>query len=493
MKNRRDIVEYILKLEEEFPVNSWKHNDIFLWPYLRIGLFRELIRQVESEKDTNLTHAKENTRPAESKHLIKRIFDKFSSFLQYFFWSCKLKKRNVLFVGADSHRVDQNGKRYNRFFDTLTDLNNLKNNYWFLEYGDTVHANIQTEENVIFLNKQFLIFLGLERIKKLFTLKKDEHIFSLKDYDAFLNKLKQNPLLSRFCLTHSEESLRKNYAIKWSNYYKFYQFLLSKIRPDKILTLCYYDFTVMPLITVANKMGILVVEMQHGPQAELHLAYGNWNKVPDQGYQTMPRLFWCWDKQSKMVIDKWAVSHARYKAIVGGHPWINFWKSKNVTYNHSGFILYSLQPDPLSISQLFPPSLIEFIKNEKYVWFLRLHPRQIEKKEELEHFLLKNEVMDLVNINDATSDPLPQLLNSCLFHVTHFSGSAIEANLFKKYNVFLNQLGEDYYPNFINNNEASFINPYISDFRSKLFEVIEKCQHYPSVNEAGLSKNYSTN
>ncbi|MBC8883212.1 hypothetical protein H9X57_06700 [Flavobacterium piscinae] len=117
-----------------------------------------------------------------------------------------------------------------------------------------------------------------------------------------------------------------------------------------------------------------------------------------------------------------------YSVKVIGNPWIEYWKAKEVNYKHKNYILYSLQPNPLTIIQLFPESVLSFIKNNPYKWFVRLHPRQLNEIDKIKSFLASKGVLDLVNLDDATSDPLPLLLSKATLHVTHFSGTIIEAS-----------------------------------------------------------------
>ena len=46
MQNRSDIKEFILLIERDFSVNSWKINSTHLWPILRIHLFFYLINKI---------------------------------------------------------------------------------------------------------------------------------------------------------------------------------------------------------------------------------------------------------------------------------------------------------------------------------------------------------------------------------------------------------------------------------------------------------------
>ena len=470
-KTRKDIVEYILKLENNFPINTWTYNGIHLWPNLKIRLFLELIHLVESSNDKVQGAISENRITISDSKGKSGVVDKVKSVIAFILWKKKLKEKEFLFVGSDAHRVNYNGMRFNRFFDPLIADYALESRNYLLEYGNKIESNITNKPNIFFLKDVFHSYLSYQSVKKKIS-KSEEDVFAMDSYDEFISELKKNSFLEKFANKYSKVNIQKIYSIAWNNYYQFYKLMLEKIKPSKIFILCYYDFTVMPLVAAANKLGISTVEMQHGPQSEMHLAYGNWQNIPKMGYDVMPRTYWCWDEQSKKNVDGWTSKNSLYKSYVGGNPWIDFWKNKKETYKKNQFILYSLQPNPLSIEQLFPPAVVQFIKTNSFVWFLRLHPRQFDQKNDIEAFLKLNYIYGLVNIDDATNDPLPLLLSNCLLHITHFSGSAIEANLFKKHNIFFNQIGVDYYPEFISKNEATYINPNDSGFEQKMLRLL---------------------
>ena len=107
-KNREDIKNYILKIEQQFPVDSWKVNHLAIWPILRIKLFFYLIDVIESEKKPQSKTKKKSTFFQRFKIELKKI----NSIRYYFFWFRKLPLKKYLFVGADAHRVNFKSKRY---------------------------------------------------------------------------------------------------------------------------------------------------------------------------------------------------------------------------------------------------------------------------------------------------------------------------------------------------------------------------------------------
>ena len=117
MKNREDIKNYILSIEQQFPVDSWKVNHLAIWPILRIKLFFYLINVVEAGNKVQIKKVKKLSIPQKLKAKLKKL----DSVVHYFFWLRKLPSKKYLFVGADAHRVNFKSKRFNRYFDILID------------------------------------------------------------------------------------------------------------------------------------------------------------------------------------------------------------------------------------------------------------------------------------------------------------------------------------------------------------------------------------
>jgi len=54
LSNRSDIVQFILKLEKDFQVNTWKVNQVHLWPKIRLLLYFHLVFHIESNEKSKI-------------------------------------------------------------------------------------------------------------------------------------------------------------------------------------------------------------------------------------------------------------------------------------------------------------------------------------------------------------------------------------------------------------------------------------------------------
>jgi len=470
INSREDIRDFIVSIEDKFPVNLWKVNGICIWPILRIRLYFYLMLEIEGKKKeapkktTNNKISFFKKTPYKVKRQIQKIHGVFK---EYFLWKQNLPQKEFLFLGANGHRVNHKGKRYNRYFDVLIEQYELKDESLFFEYDSSTICNQYHKDLLFKFNKALIAF------KYFFSFKFKKVSFNNEGYNLFLDYLLDNELTKDFAISNSEENICYWAQMQLVPKVQFFKKVLQKIQPKKVLILCYYSDDVMALVAAANKLGIETIEMQHGPQTSIHLAYGSWTTVPEKGYDMLPRTYWCWDSYSKNVLDEWVKASPLYNSRVIGNPWVDYWKNKEENYPNSNYILYTLQPNPLTLDQLFDNKLIDFIKEQPYIWFIRLHPRQLEELNSIRLLLENKGVLHKVNIDNATNDALPQLLANAKIHITHFSGTAIESSFFGKKTILLNPIGLTSFPNLIAANKAVYLNMKDIDFHQKMIEILE--------------------
>jgi len=93
-----------------------------------------------------------------------------------------------------------------------------------------------------------------------------------------------------------------------------------------------------------------------------------------------------------------------------------------------------------------------------------LHPRQLDEMEAIVSLFKKENLLNKVNIIEATEDPLPQLLANARLHITHSSGTAIEAVYFGLKTVLINEIGHTSFPELLEKQQAVYINYLSEDF-----------------------------
>lgn len=470
-KTRDNIRDFIVSIENKFPVDTWKIDNTHIWPLIRIQLFSHLINNNYSNKE-KITTSTKSIKKSKFKVYLSRIKSGVKTILCFYNdnyqWFRKLNEKKYLFLGADSHRVNYKNKRYNRYFDTWIDTYNLKDKSNFIEYDRKPISEQYNSEIIVNYHNAFQNYKAINS----FFSKKNKNTLIDENYEDFKDFLIEKGLgsfVNTFLIKNIENRFSTHYQLKID----FFSKVLTIIKPKKIFILCYYSTDMMALTVAANKLNIETIEMQHGPLADLHLAYGSWTKIPKEGYDMLPRTYWCWDENSRKIVNNLSEKSKIYSSEVIGNPWVNYWMKNNIKYKFYNFILFSVQPlVDNSFSNLIPNQLIEIIKETNYLWFIRLHPRQNISINDFKAFFNKKGIIDKINLIEATNDPLPLILKNTRLHITQTSGVTLEANYFNVQTILIDKLGAKYYSELTNSKKALYIDKNSTNFKQDLLNII---------------------
>ncbi|WP_187240734.1 hypothetical protein [Mesonia sp. HuA40] len=335
----------------------------------------------------------------------------------------------------------------------------------YFEYGIEKDLADYRYKNIRFHEPQF------NKLKIYVKLKSKKYKIHLNQYEDFILFLKGSNITKDFADKNSKKQFKHWVNSIFIPKYIFSKIVLNRIKAKQIHFLCYYSEFNYALIAAAKKLNIKTVEMQHGPQTSIHLAYGSWSRVPKNGYSTLPQEFWSWDKISANVIKCWIKNNEHHKVRVVGHPWVDYWRIDN--FQDKRFILYSLQPNPPSFEELFSKPILNLITQTKEPWLIRLHPRQLDSYDKIEELLRKNKIYTKSNLYIASHEPLPELLKKTKLHLTHFSGTTIEAAMFDVQTVLLHKIGLKSFPELIAQNKAFFLDSSEPNFHHQFISILK--------------------
>lgn len=464
--NQEDIKQLIIDLEQEWPVDKWNVNGIDIWPYVRIKIYIHFLNKLFSTSTEDNLRNKDGVKKYTLLKYFRKSMKLISAFYNLIFFFLKLKNKKIIFFGAHYHRILHKGEYFNRFYDSMIDSHDLKKDVYMIEYRKVYDSNYNNKA-IINLDK----FLGSYKLI-MSLLNKSNHqksIFNLEGYNGFYEALNIRTL-----------SIDKESLLKWSEKINilqgFYKRLYKKVKPKKIIFLGYYGLDdLTAAIVFARKLNINTIDLQHGTQIN-NMAFSNWTKIPNKGFNTIVNEFWTWDEESKKNIDNWANKNNTAKAKVIGQPYISYWthlQSKAVNCNKK--ILYTLHLS--KIEEMLTQDLISLIKKLNYHWVLRLHPRNSINVEEIENYLLVNEINYKVVVQSSAEVPLPEILSQSILHLTNYSGCLIEARMMNIPTLIINKLGLEIYKQYVDKKLVYFIDYEMLNFNSdfeKLVESIEK-------------------
>jgi hypothetical protein len=434
--------------EAKFPVETWKLNGIHVWPILKIKLFFQAF-----------THVGNPTSPPPLAPFSEKI-NKLKGLLNQI-PKLNLKKADFVFSGSQTHRVNYEGASINRYFDPMMDyLRHKKIASLGLEYHS---LNLPTGQNIQ-LDKLIPLFR--------FPILDPEELMEDQKFHEMLEEMVMFFSMDKKKITLLMFNLVKE-VLKWK---KIYLYFFKNVQPKYCIGLCYYSIPLFGMNAAAKELDIISVDMQHGTQGKLHAAY-NFHKIPAEGYNVLPREFWCWDQESYQDLVSWTRG-TKHQVRISGNPWLETIMLQGQASVQSmpkdkPLILYTHQP----LIPLLDEYLLETIQatHKKYHWWIRLHPTLKDTDRiRLMDLLGKKGILEHVEIEKAVQFPLPILLNGAKLHISKFSGSLIEAALVGTPSIILEEIGMETFGSLLQAGKAIGISrPTTASLREGIEQALE--------------------
>ena len=236
-------------------------------------------------------------------------------------------------------------------------------------------------------------------------------------------------------------------------YARYFSRKLARVRPRVAFVVNYYDVAAMAFIFACRQLGIPTVDLQHGVQGELHLAYSSWTSVPPTGYALLPTVFWCWSEADAATIRAWSEPVARWhRPLVAGNLIVaKFMRDEDAlvqTFDRdvrskagTANILVTLRP-----GAGLPPLIRAAIEASPttWTWWIRLHPAMLDERPAIDAALAEL-IGSRVVVEEATRLPLYALLRVMDCHLTEISSTVLEADQFGVPSVLCHPTGVEYY------------------------------------------------
>lgn len=224
---------------------------------------------------------------------------------------------------------------------------------------------------------------------------------------------------------------------------KNYLDLLKKIKP-KVIFLHGFHYQA-PLISAANELGILTIDLQHGLQVGWNPLYNKYPELPSSGYQALPDYFAVWgEKEYKNILKTF--NSKKHNPIYMGNPWLKRIKmfsqplSKHLAEKINSYetVILIIMQNQTKIPSIF----LEIIEKsgDEILWVIRHHPKG--EKYQAKDFSKGNNIL--------IDDEIDQILFNVLFEnvdITISEGStlALEASYFGVTNIITSEIGLENY------------------------------------------------
>jgi len=447
----KNFLEKISNVENSTDICKLKFLDFNPWPYIRLAILDKWTLENTASLD------KETDQNGKSERI-------FLSLVKSFFVYIKnpIRRENVDIVYI-THLTWFKEPLGSKVFDKIAD------SFWYFFSEDYKIKNLEIS-NYAWGNDELYFQKDVTSIYFLLLLIRIK--YKIRSYLNVSKTLLFNDL-NQEIKKHFGFEVDASAELAFINYLSNrFMKILSGYNPKLVFLAVFYCPNSMAIILACHRLGIRVVEYQHGAPNEYHPMTTHWDNIPHEGFELIPDIFWVWGHSSKKIIDKWSEKSIKHKAIVGGNLWMTFVRQRpaSVDKNRRALfydknktnILVTMQGD-----QFFPDFIFESIEQNsgQLIWHFRNHPTlHISGK-------LEDKISSYANteIDYSSQAPLYDLLEVTDLHITSFSTVAFEAQCFDIETIFTHVIALNGYRAFINGNGL-----YYADTSNTMDILIEK-------------------
>tara|TARA_B100000427_G_scaffold140520_1_gene116895 strand:+ start:4361 stop:5884 length:1524 start_codon:yes stop_codon:yes gene_type:complete len=432
-------LKIINEIEHSTDVEDWKYSNIYLWP-----LYRFYIHEKLREESTKINLQKKFRIQVLFKSIfnLKNIFKAIYSILNS-------SKKEVVFLTNSSFKRFQNK---NKWFDpycypVIDDLNKLKITSDVLELdllgdgsrGNGTISSIKIQSLIDFL---YFFLMPLYAIKFYFSLL----FMPISIKNRFSSKLNKILAKKEIDLVLPKDHFFFKQLINIKIKALIYKVILKRFNTRIGVMVGYGSQDGLSFCLACRYLNIRSIELQHGMISEEMPRYAKWSKVPKNGYELMPKIFWCWSQSERDHIYDW-IDHKSFNRVeINGNIFLENYSEyidnqstkiqENLakkTKNYHKIILVALQHKEWEPDWLFN----EISRFDKEVfWLLRFHPADKNKSNRITELEAFFNSINFINYDIRyINDPSMNILNSIdISHgvVSAFSSSLIEATFLRK-------------------------------------------------------------
>jgi len=360
------LIDKFIQFEEDYNLFELQIFGISLWPVIRFRVYSLIYQKVNN---TQINHPKKNV----FKSIILIIKGSYLALIKSPFF---LKKKSTIIFNHPRKIINENGFYECKYTEHLTG----HDAYVFeIPFQDRHYKPSQTP-NLVYLD----IILTLGRLNSIIGKFK-----YLKNAD--INKIIK--------LKHSIE---REFNVKIPDFitlvkvlinkHKIISFLakkiLKQIKPRQlIMTVAYSDIN-LPFVEQAKRLGIKVIELQHGIMGGSHIAY-NFYKI--QNFNWYPDEIWVWN-------DFWA-NKSKFpiineKIIVKGFPYLEKYKKERIINNENKKQIIIISQGPFSDKLIdLTIKLNNKLNHKVYQIAYKPHPSELEANVKNMDVLLKQNIL----------------------------------------------------------------------------------------------------
>jgi hypothetical protein len=420
MKNA-DVFDAINSLEQRFPVQAWRSDDIDLWPTYRFRLYANALASVLQQQPVRV-------RAPGARELAARVS---RALLHVPHAALRDWRRNASVRAGTEAVFFSDGVSFVRLDDA-----------WFDRVVDPVmqaleerghHTLKLTPLSYLHIPRHVpsrFIQPAIDRIKVTATFRSAP--IELPEFEKFQDMARE--LLGDIAPTLKWLSVQ---AARLQGLAQWFGRVFDRAGASHAFVNTYYSLEGLAFVQAARRRGMRSVDLQHGIQGPHHIAYARWANTPSRGYSTLPDEFWVWGEEEVATIDAWRSGCATHVARTTGNFWLQRWFDDAdplvASYLQQARALRGSRPQVMvcvvwGVPEEETTKLIEAAKlcGSSIAWWWRLHPVMADQKDEFARRLESNG-LDGSQVRQATDLPLFALLRFADLNVAHSSTVIREA------------------------------------------------------------------
>ena len=431
-KNINAFIEFEEKHFENLKNFKFVEADLMMWPYIRdvvAGAILEDENWLSKGYDASIGSNLKNVNYLRyAKELLRGIFK-------------NVGHHNVMILSDDNFNVKlEDGQYHNWLYDPYAEL--FDNDVAFYERSTSLTISRPRANRHVICNDYMLVsvYLGAKIVRV--SKKTEEQIVGLKAYiKQQISRQQWNALEGK--LDDKLRSLAKRLVLQK----KAYRRLFRRVHP-KILFINAGCYSRGHILKIANEMGIVTIELQHGMFPALYLPYNYANNAlkDDEFCKLFPKYIFLFGHYS---MDRY---NAPPQCIPVGIPG----KRREKNEDNKKRILFSTNP----INHSYVHNVIEaFMKTEiskGYECYLRPHPAEFGTRNS-DKALAESYGM----IFNAPSEPIEEILDKVNYVITGGSSVIFDAIRMGVQPILLKGAGED-----------------VSDYPLEDVIIVEDCQQF---------------
>ena len=220
---------------------------------------------------------------------------------------------------------------------------------------------------------------------------------------------------------------------------------------------CWTNWEMIQAAIAAHRLGLPVMDIQHGIQEHAHHSYHGWRKEPPGGYAIRPDGFWVWGERAEKLYGQ--TNLIGPEVIRGGNPWLDRWCTNTdpvlareiagVREHTRGFRRAILVTTSIPAGKkLFYIRKMIALSPRDWLWFIRLHPSVNRERNAIEQELAELGG-ERILVEEGTQRPLYALLQVADLHASIESTCAYEAFAFGKPTILIDSSGAMIFREFV--------------------------------------------